>query len=296
MFNSISFCMLFLLLSASTDVLAGETLVIGRPTKKIDEDYKRLMPIAAYLGARLEAHGVKKGDVLVDGMNSVDGCITLIKEEKLDLLFETPYSALRIIDQTGAKPILTIVRDGAAEYNSYVFARTDSGIAGLADLKGKTVAFEDPGSTSGFYLPYKAMKDAGLDMVQLASSDVAVPEGKTGYVFSQGEVNTASWVYFGKTAAGALSSSDWTKQETCPEAFRSQFTILHQTGKVPRMLVLVRPGLSSGVTEDIKRLLLGMSGDEKGKNALAPFKIEGFSPIEDPGGFVQSLKRALVIE
>jgi phosphonate transport system substrate-binding protein len=46
---------------------------------------------------------------------------------------------------------------------SYGFTKGDSSIQSLADLKGKTVCYSDPISTSGFLYPVAGIQDAGLD-------------------------------------------------------------------------------------------------------------------------------------
>src|SRR5690606_24205585 len=43
--------------------------------------------------------------------------------------------------------------DGSFSYHSIGFARKDSGIAALEDMKGKKFGFGDPNSTSGYLIP-----------------------------------------------------------------------------------------------------------------------------------------------
>ena len=43
--------------------------------------------------------------------------------------------------------------DGTTGYYSIGFARKDSGITSMEDAKGKSFAFADPNSTSGYLVP-----------------------------------------------------------------------------------------------------------------------------------------------
>ena len=72
----------------------------------------------------------------------------------LALLGPSSYAALHIADPEAASPILVKVNlDGSIGYHSIGFARVDSGLASLGDVKGKTFGFGDPNSTSGYLIP-----------------------------------------------------------------------------------------------------------------------------------------------
>lgn len=69
--------------------------------------------------------------------------------------------------QRGCAELLAVdVNDGASVYYSGIYARKDSGIAALTDLKGKDVAFGDANSTSSFVYPVAMIVAAGLDPVK----------------------------------------------------------------------------------------------------------------------------------
>lgn len=65
-------------------------------------------------------------------------------------------------EYAGATAILQEVYFGKPFYTARVFVRRDSGIAGLEDLRGKTIAFADPISESGYYYPLDLFAEAGL--------------------------------------------------------------------------------------------------------------------------------------
>ena len=53
--------------------------------------------------------------------------------------------------------------DGTTGYLSILTVRTDSPYQGLQDLKGKSIAFADPNSTSGYIVPMVMLTKAGID-------------------------------------------------------------------------------------------------------------------------------------
>ena len=64
------------------------------------------------------------------------------------------YAKTYLSDPEAVEPILVKVNvDGGYGYYSIGFARKDSGITSLEDMKGKTFGFGDPNSTSGFLIP-----------------------------------------------------------------------------------------------------------------------------------------------
>lgn len=272
---------------------AGDLLTIGRPAKEVRREHERLKPIAEYLAERLEGHGIEGCDVVLDGKNSQTATAALIRSGKLDLIFETPYASLAFAGKAGAVPILLIRREGVLEYNSFIFARKDSGITTLGDLPGKVIAFEDPGSTSAYHLPRAALEAAGLRLAQLSEPEGEAPEGKVGYVFAGSELNVSSWVFFRRTAAGALSNTDWVSQDENPESFRREFTILEKTEPVPRMLVLAAPDLGESLVRAVQAVLLDMPNHETGRTALAPYRINGFVGIAEPAAYIEELAARL---
>ncbi|MGR1582827.1 phosphonate ABC transporter substrate-binding protein [Thalassobius sp. S69A] len=64
------------------------------------------------------------------------------------------YAKTYLSDPEAVEPILVKVNnDGGYGYYSVGFARKDSGIKSLDDMKGKVFGFGDPNSTSGFLIP-----------------------------------------------------------------------------------------------------------------------------------------------
>ncbi len=62
--------------------------------------------------------------------------------------------------------IMTVRGDGEKTYKGQIITRADSGINSIADLKGKSFAYTDASSTSGYILPSKLLKDQGVELKQ----------------------------------------------------------------------------------------------------------------------------------
>lgn len=64
--------------------------------------------------------------------------------------------------EVGAEVLLAEVYRGQPGYRGRVFVRRDRGIAQLAELRGKSIAFADPVSESGYLYPLETFVQAGL--------------------------------------------------------------------------------------------------------------------------------------
>jgi len=90
------------------------------------------------------------------------GVVEALRNETADMGFMGPLQYIITHDQAGAIPILGEVYKGQSWYMSRIFVRKDSGIKSLKDLRGRTIAFVDPLSSSGYMYPLDIFKQAGL--------------------------------------------------------------------------------------------------------------------------------------
>jgi phosphonate transport system substrate-binding protein len=75
------------------------------------------------------------------------------------------YAKIWLADPDAVEPVLVKVNvDGGYGYHSIGFARKDSGITSLDDMKGKSFAFGDPNSTSGYLIPSIEIPAEGYSM------------------------------------------------------------------------------------------------------------------------------------
>ncbi len=64
------------------------------------------------------------------------------------------YAGIVLQDETAVEPLYTVMQsDGSLGYYSVMYTLADSGIENLADMEGRSLAFADPNSTSGYLVP-----------------------------------------------------------------------------------------------------------------------------------------------
>ncbi|NER26287.1 MAG: phosphate/phosphite/phosphonate ABC transporter substrate-binding protein [Symploca sp. SIO1C4] len=237
--------------------------VSNKPTKKI----KRFGPMADYLAANLSQFGIGVGEVkIAPDLNTIT---TWLESGEVDIYFDSPYPAMIVSDKSGAEPILRRWKYGQAEYFGVFLAMKKQGITSLSELQGKMIAFEKPISTSGYFLPLVLLRENGLNPVEKSSPDQPVAADEVGYIFSDDDENTIQWVISGRVAAGAADISTF---RSIPESSRESITVLAETEKVSRHLVLLREGIEPEKAEAIKNLLLGMDKTPEGKEVLQKFE------------------------
>ncbi len=73
------------------------------------------------------------------------------------------YAGAWLDTNGGVEPLLVPEeRDGSISYVSVMVVRADSGITNLEQMRGKSLAWADPNSTSGYLIPRFALRRAGI--------------------------------------------------------------------------------------------------------------------------------------
>ncbi|ARU31847.1 phosphonate ABC transporter substrate-binding protein [Sulfuriferula sp. AH1] len=150
------------LMSATAAVQARE-LVLGLiPADNNEEMIKTFEPMRAYLEKKL---GQK---VKMFTATDYAGVIEAMKKKRVDIAWFGPLSYYLAEQEAGAEAFAVGIREGSnsATYKSIIVTPCDSGIKNIMDLKGKSVAFVDPASTSGGLMPSYMVKQATGKMPQ----------------------------------------------------------------------------------------------------------------------------------
>lgn len=215
--------------------------------------------------------------------------IKLLEEKRVDFYMESPYPTYIINRLGAARLLLRRWKGGIAEYRSLIFTSKESGIARLEDLRGKIIAFEDPGSTSGYFLPKLFLLKKGFSVVEKAGREAKVSASEIGYIFADTDKNMVNLVVQKKLAAGAFSNDDFAHVE---DTNKASISILGETESMPRHLVSVRKDLAAPVVKRLKEILLSMHQDKEGQNILE--KTDNTTKFDSLPGGEERVRRKLV--
>lgn len=264
---------LALLLSLPSLLCASQqdptTLVIGKVSQNPKKHYRYLKPIAEYVAERMRDLGVRRAKVLMAPDNR--RMIEYLRQGRVDWVTETVMSASIFAEEAGAEILLRKWKKGVPRYRTIFFARNDSGIRSLADLPGRTLALEDDGSTSSYYLPLSILIGEGYDVAPLGSPR-AQQQSRIDYLLAGDEINISTRVYQGLEDAGAFNNLDWRKPDHLPELFRKEMRVIHQSQEYPRAVELVRGGLEAAVRERLRSLLLRAHEDPDAEMPLHSYQ------------------------
>ncbi|HEV8719378.1 MAG TPA: phosphate/phosphite/phosphonate ABC transporter substrate-binding protein [Candidatus Binatia bacterium] len=217
-----------------------------------------------YVAAKLTSASGIEGKVVIAATSFE--LARLIEQKQVDFYMESPYPTHLINNVQGvAKLRLRRWKGGSAEYQSLIFTKRDGEINRLEDLRGKILAFEDPESTSGHFLPKSFLIRKGFKFTDKNRYDLYASSTDVGYLFAYSQENLVNWVLTKKAAAAAFSDDDYARLE---KRKRSDITILAETEQLPRHFLSVRKDFPPALADRLEKILVSMHENEQGRRIL----------------------------
>lgn len=250
-----------------------ETLIIGMvPSREADAIVDSLDPIAEMVSERI--------GMPVETFVSTNfvGLVEAIGTGRVDIGLFGPAALVQAMDAYDAVPILASVRQGSTTYRAQFNVRCDSGIDSFDDLRGKTIAFVDPGSASGYQFPYVTLKSTyGVDPDTDMTSVFAGSHDASALAVYNGDVDVS--VTFG----GSPGSDGRESIEKEYPDVKDVVCILGYSDDIPNDGAVARKGLDPELTDKVSQALIDIANTDEGReltNAL--FNVTEFARITDP--------------
>jgi phosphonate transport system substrate-binding protein len=276
--------------AALAAVLALPALAADRPVLRVSaipdeaptELLRKFKPLGDYLEKQLGM------EVKFLPVTDYPGTVEGLAAGHLDLVWYGGFTFVQARRRTGTAVPL-VQREEDARFHSRFITAAGSGIAKLSDLKGKSVAFGSPSSTSGHLMPRYFLLQAGLD-----------PEKDFARVaFSGAHDATAKWVESGKVDAGALNESVWNKLVEEKKIDTAKVVSFYTTPDFYDYNWTVRGDLDPQLAAKIRAAFLALDFGKPADRAILdlqrtkrfiPTAVENYKMIEDAARSADLLK------
>lgn len=186
--------------------------------------------------------------------NDHAAAVEALRNGEADVAFMGALPYVMAHELIGAEIILGEVYRGSSYYTGRIFVRKDSGITQLEDLRGKTIAFADPISESGYIYPLDLFVEAGF----LERGEDPQNFFEAVY-FAGGYQQAMQAVVSGY--ADAAGASQFADLLLTPEQLE-QITWIAETDPIPSHGVMVRQDLDPARVDAFKQAMLKLNQPE----------------------------------
>lgn len=198
--------------------------------------------------------------------------IKQMRDKELDIAYFGPYSYIIAHETAGAQAFaIPESRRTGSNYSSLIITHAHSGIDSIEGLKGRSFAFVDRESTSGYLIPKAVLLKHGL----VPDRDLRV---------SVSGRHDASVIAVRRQTVDAASVSENVLKALLEKGIVSEteFRVLYKSPPIPQSVWAYREGISPEVLEKIKQAFFNA---RLAPGALGQYAkdISGFNPVDDSG-------------
>lgn len=171
--------------------------------------------------------------------------------------------------QAGAKEMTVLVVpqiNGATTYRAVILASRKSGVHSFAELRGKSFAFSDPMSNTGFAYPQSLL--------------AAISESSQSYfsrtIFTYSHDRTISAIAEGMTVGGSVDELVYRHALKRDPTLADTLIVLQRSEEFPMPPVVVPRQKDAAFIAKMRRVLLELHQNEAGKRILGGLDIDRF--------------------
>lgn len=202
------------------------------------------------------------------------GVVEALRNRTADMAFVHPAGYVFANREAKAQIVAVDVWHGKTSYTSRFYVRKDSGITSLEALRGKTIAFVDPGSTSGYVYPMVTLIKKGL---------VTNRDPKTFFKDAMfAGTHEAALLALLNGSVDAVASFDLAPQQYLKEKEKvERLTHVAETEPIPEAGMCVRDGLDPSLVKKLTESLMAFNAPEYRPVLKDFYGIDGFAPAKD---------------
>ena len=240
-------------------VIPANTLRIAvSPTLSQNETINAFREISLYLGEKLGRNAVLLEKKSYSEINA------LLANGAADIAFlaNGAYNAYSQLEEI--EPLVMQVRFGVPYYHSYIIVPKDSPAQSLQDLRGKTFAFTDPLSFSGYLVPVYMLKQIGEKPEKLFSN----------YIFTYSHQKALQAVANKVVDGASIGSHVYNESVEKKDGLSDLVKIIAISEKSGTGPVVVRKSLGASDIQILRQAFLHMHEEASLADALATLLVD----------------------
>lgn len=193
----------------------------------------------------------------VEGFVTLDhaAAVEALRHGDADISFMGALPYVLAHHEVGAEVVLAEIYRGKPTYRSRIFVRRDSGIESVADLRGKSIAFADPISESGYLYPLEILADEGL------IERGADPQSFFSRIYFAGGYQQAVQAV-ANGFVDAAGASQFAELLLSPEQLQ-EVTWIAESEPIPSHAVIAREGLDDRRLQAFREAMLALNRPDR---------------------------------
>jgi phosphonate transport system substrate-binding protein len=188
-----------------------------------------------------------------------------LRRREVHLALPNPYQTVTA-EAWGYRVLAKAAND--ADFRGIILVRKDRRIERPTDLRGQAISFPAPTALAATLLPQRWLHDQGLDLRRVELRYVGTQESSI--------LNVA----LGETAAGATWPQAWRSFQADQPELASRLTVKWETGALVNNSIMVRDDVDPAVAQSLREALIGLTGEDAGRQVLRRLEISGFKAAD----------------
>ncbi|HCO57890.1 MAG: putative selenate ABC transporter substrate-binding protein [Burkholderiaceae bacterium] len=265
--------------ASAQDVLRVSTI----PEEAASEQIRKFAPLVKYLERRL---GMK---VVFRPVSDYPAAVEALVNKQIELAWLGGLTFVQADIRSGGKVIPILQREEDTRFQSVFISKTGSGITQLTQLKGKTLTFGSPSSTSGHLMPRSYLLEAGIDPEKDLSK----------LAYSGAHDASIAAVVSGRVDAAAVDMTVWRKFVESKRVDTTQVNVFYETPSFYNYNWTIHADMPAELRAKIERAFLELSIDTpEGKEILGLARATRYIPTkaENYKGMEQAARNAGLIK
>lgn len=211
--------------------------------------------------------------------------ITDFSNKSIELALLGSFAYVSAREQRDVLPLAQMVIHNTTGYRSLLIVSKDSPFTSISDLKGKSIAFVDKKSTSGYLLPLYMLAQAGV---------TAPEESFSSIVWAGTHDNARRLVHTGKVEAAFITSIRWKPFDNNP--LLDELKVIDRSETIPLGPLCIRADLDSDIGNNLKKALLKIDIKNSETRELAQLlMIDKFTDSKDDNyNYIRLVKERLL--